>query len=1120
MTLNGTSNTGSETPGTPESAEVADRRIPTPYPGLRSFRQDEAALFFGREIQARQLRDILAERNLVVVLGGSGSGKSSLVRAGLLPKLNSTAPIPKRSGAWYVVEFRPRTHPAAELFEAIYQQIFQRLLAAPSRQVTGAAESNREHSPVTASTRTAAARRDRRYEAISTALKIEPPLQPGKDAETRCEEHLRKALFSNNEFDVGALFEFADETIVTLDEKLAAAPRSGRANLLLLIDQFEEVFSLPADREKAGLNLVMSLVTSIQTYQPFNLFLIVTMRNEWLHRCSEFPGVAEAMNGSTYLVDLLAGPEVEKVIVQPARSVLRAAGLDAATPRAGPYAAETLSRLRDAFGDESSVAHASDRLPLLQHLLPLVWDQAMHDWAKGSGARPLSVEVRHLEAVPGWRSAHPLSACLNANAECVLARAVAVARKSASILGEDDARRLLQVAFCRLAVLDDKGIVRRRFATIDQMLSAAGIVERNPAKREELKKALSDALAEFKSATLIDCHTSPKGDVFDINHEALVRNWKTYADWVKRARDTQDRLIELDRKAQPSAQQSAAGQQVRWAERVQDLFLAANLRSAADDVGSETSKELIQDVFGPSATFSRSWVQGVLDQEHTAEHDVEKRRELISQRVYSAERFRNNIWDRYRPLAVISGILAVFIGIVAFFDWWNQSQKRLLLENMHEVLTLQRLAQRTGDANSPQGPQDQVETYAAFKIALSKVDDPTFDPFLQIAVAETLMEAERKLRSQLSRAVWLRTGAMSQSGKEHSVKDKEHYVKDAVCIAPTKKAILPAREGIVWGQKKDDDRWYPTWQDSKEEAKIGVSLPPEGEDWPAGSVVCTSPDGNWQFIWLAKEGPAEPTAQGPAEPTAQSQPGIRNIEWNRLPKSSGNTKVFIKIGDPRTFTDAQSINSYHPGEPDLFNEFAYISRMILGANEQKNNVIKFVKDGHWIGFSITLRAGKTVTLWTVAGLSEPEEVDAPKESRECASPEVGKGGCYLDQISIGEKQYRVFVEWRPPKGSPPDYLCESPGHICPISVGFQFTDEALRTKIERPWSTVIKKGISKDGYLWLQDDAGQVWRYLIDPSQLLRLHEDSWRGLDRQKLNWSGPCKKLRCWDQLPPEGK
>ncbi len=67
----------------------------------------------------------------------------------------------------------------------------------------------------------------------------------------------------------------------------------------------------------------------------------------------------------------------------------------------GPYAKDTLSALRNAFELKSGVL-AADQLPLLQHLLPLLWDKAVADWAKGSGASPLSIKIEHVEAVPGW----------------------------------------------------------------------------------------------------------------------------------------------------------------------------------------------------------------------------------------------------------------------------------------------------------------------------------------------------------------------------------------------------------------------------------------------------------------------------------------------------------------------------------------------------------------------------------------------------------------------------------------------------------------------------------------------------------------------------------------------
>ncbi|MBE9135766.1 toll/interleukin-1 receptor domain-containing protein [Nodosilinea sp. LEGE 07088] len=59
--------------------------VPEPYQGLRAFTAQTREFFFGREAEVQELVDRLAEANFVPVIGNSGSGKSSVVRAGLLP---------------------------------------------------------------------------------------------------------------------------------------------------------------------------------------------------------------------------------------------------------------------------------------------------------------------------------------------------------------------------------------------------------------------------------------------------------------------------------------------------------------------------------------------------------------------------------------------------------------------------------------------------------------------------------------------------------------------------------------------------------------------------------------------------------------------------------------------------------------------------------------------------------------------------------------------------------------------------------------------------------------------------------------------------------------------------
>jgi hypothetical protein len=91
-----------------------------PYPGLNYFDAQDAGIYFGREDEVRQVIEALTrmqrqgEPRLLVVIGSSGSGKSSLVRAGVLPRLA------KDRSRWVLVEpFRPGTEPVNELARAL-----------------------------------------------------------------------------------------------------------------------------------------------------------------------------------------------------------------------------------------------------------------------------------------------------------------------------------------------------------------------------------------------------------------------------------------------------------------------------------------------------------------------------------------------------------------------------------------------------------------------------------------------------------------------------------------------------------------------------------------------------------------------------------------------------------------------------------------------------------------------------------------------------------------------------------------------------------------------------------------------------------------------------------------
>lgn len=80
---------GAEAHTDPGSAEACG--TPPPYAGLRSFREQDAEWFFGRERLVEELAERLERQRFVVVIGASGSGKSSLLRAGLVPRLRPVA---------------------------------------------------------------------------------------------------------------------------------------------------------------------------------------------------------------------------------------------------------------------------------------------------------------------------------------------------------------------------------------------------------------------------------------------------------------------------------------------------------------------------------------------------------------------------------------------------------------------------------------------------------------------------------------------------------------------------------------------------------------------------------------------------------------------------------------------------------------------------------------------------------------------------------------------------------------------------------------------------------------------------------------------------------------------
>jgi hypothetical protein len=84
-----------------------------PYKGLAYFTEEDKDIFFGREKLSDHLANRLGDGRFLAVIGASGSGKSSLLRAGLIPRL--------RQRTWLIHIIKPGTHPLTALANSLTQ---------------------------------------------------------------------------------------------------------------------------------------------------------------------------------------------------------------------------------------------------------------------------------------------------------------------------------------------------------------------------------------------------------------------------------------------------------------------------------------------------------------------------------------------------------------------------------------------------------------------------------------------------------------------------------------------------------------------------------------------------------------------------------------------------------------------------------------------------------------------------------------------------------------------------------------------------------------------------------------------------------------------------------------
>ena len=420
------------------SKEKIDRAVlmlaVCPYKGLESFdfNDEDAKYFKGRTTLTGLLLDKVRESNFLAVIGASGSGKSSVVKAGLLYQLKTGQRL-SGSDTWPIVICRPGETPLKNLASAFAKAEI-------------------------------------------------PDIPPGKAEELIA---------------LGA---------VGLKELVVTAAGAGR--LVLLVDQFEECFTLCQDIIERQKFFECILGALDQTNNQ--LCLVLAMRADFFGKCAEqeYAGLAQKIQENLVTVTPMNQEELEEAITEPARMV----GLE--------IQRELVEEIL------SDVEGSPGILPLLQYTLTELWRRRQVD-------RLTLAEYIKLGGVKGTlpKRADEVYQSLS-QAEQLTAKQIFLELTQLGEGTEDTRRQIFKV---------DLITENQPSELVDAVLS----------KLADARLVVTSQIAVRGENAIANGDTSPTVTVVDVAHEALIRHWPLLRQWVDENRE----VIRIERRIEMAAEE-------------------------------------------------------------------------------------------------------------------------------------------------------------------------------------------------------------------------------------------------------------------------------------------------------------------------------------------------------------------------------------------------------------------------------------------------------------------------------------------------------------------------------------------------------------------------------------
>jgi hypothetical protein len=472
-----------------------------PYTGLRSFTEEESLYFKGREEDIDQATEQLQRNKFLMLTGASGDGKSSLIYAGIIPNARAGF-LKSKYSQWCVADFRPERTPLDNLSTSIARQL-----------------------------------------EIDNVNTVKAELNHGFSAIID--------LYKNSK-------KYIDTTSVAwlkgADSEKASQKRQA-ANLIILIDQFEEFFTNPENYHRgvpsADSNLVLNLLLEtarIALEEDLPIYVVFTMRSDYIGQCAAFRGLPEYIGFSQFFVPRLNRTQLQQVIEEPA--VLSGNRIT--------------RRLTERLIHD--LKEGVDQLPILQHALNQIWHaadngssemdlihyamvggmpvnelpdeqvQQFEEWFKG-----LSPEIKACYSTPNLQNV------LDTHTNKLYQQAAAYYKqKTGETIVETDVKAIIKTSFTCLTKIDHSRAVRNRM-TLQEISNIFGKPEYGTKEIGAVLNIFREPGNTFIRPFISDDADSlllHKYDVLDITHESLIRNWRYLEQWAKEEFDNY--IISLD----------------------------------------------------------------------------------------------------------------------------------------------------------------------------------------------------------------------------------------------------------------------------------------------------------------------------------------------------------------------------------------------------------------------------------------------------------------------------------------------------------------------------------------------------------------------------------------------